>query len=89
MNDADKPDPIAEAIKATDQRAAAEEHQQLTVTISSTGRHVVVSFPVDISDAEMLEFTGWWTQTARLAIQDNRVKGAASRLVVARGSLPS
>jgi hypothetical protein len=69
-------DQITEAIAAG---GAAEEHRQVTVTLSSTSRHVVISFPVDITDSELLEFTGWVGSSLRLGLAQDRV---ASRLIV-------
>lgn len=78
-------DPIKDAIKASE---PVEKHAQLNVTISSTGRHVGISFPVDMTDGELLEFVGWCGTNLRLSLAQERAKTPMGRLVVARGSVP-
>lgn len=79
-------DQIDQAVKAASE-APAEAHRQVTVTIATTGRHVVVSFPVDMTDGEALEFVGWIGSGLRQALAEERAQHAGPRLVVAR-SLP-
>jgi len=88
MNDAKKPDQIDAAIAATEQ-PVAEQLEQVTVTISSTGRHFVIAFPTDATDSELLEFSGWIGNQLRLVLAQRRAAAPASRIVVARGALPS
>lgn len=85
MNGTQK-DPIDEAIAATN--APSEIHEQTTVTISSTGRHVVISFPQDMTESELFEFVGWSANQLRVALAQRRAQQAGPQLIVARGKLP-
>ncbi len=50
------PDQIAQAIAAVE---AEPPTAQLGVVIQSTGRHVMVEAPVDLSLVEQVELAGW------------------------------
>jgi hypothetical protein len=72
-------DPIDAAVEAVERPAQAME--QTTVTISSTGRPVVIAWPPDMTDGELLEFVGWLSTNLRLELAKRRAKGS-SRLIV-------
>jgi hypothetical protein len=77
---------MADKIDAAIEAAAAEPpeaHSQTTVRISSTGRHVVMSFPTDMTDQELLEFIGWLGASFRLGLIGERAK-KESRIVPVR-----
>lgn len=79
-------DQIDEAIAATEPIAKAPPAEPLTitVTIASTGRKVALTFPKDLTDSELLEFIGWEGTNLRVALANERAKGPASGLVIAR-----
>lgn len=79
-------DQLDQAIKAASE-PTAEAHRQVTVTISTTGRHVVVSFPVDLTDSEALEFVGWVGSGLRQALAEERAQRTGPRLIVPAGIL--
>jgi hypothetical protein len=72
-------DPIDKAVEAVDQ--PVQRMEQTTVTISSTGRQVVLALPVDMTEAELFEFVGWASTNLRVALGQRR-QGAGSRLIV-------
>lgn len=51
--------PIDAAIEAT--TPVVEVHHQVLITIESTGRHFNITFPPDLTPAELLEVVGWMT----------------------------
>ncbi len=77
-------DPIEKAIAAAGE-APAEAHRKVTVTIASTGRHIVLSFPLDMTDSEALEFVGWVGSSLRQALSDERAKRAGPQILVPAG----
>lgn len=36
-----------------------ENHQAKLLTLASSGRHVIFSFPRDLTDDELLDYLGW------------------------------
>lgn len=80
-------DPTDEAIASSAQ--PTEQLTQLTVTIASTGRHVVIAFPLDMTDGELLEVIGWAATNLRAALAQERAKGAGGRIILPHGVLPS
>ena len=72
-------DQIDQAIAAAE-APAPEPLQQVTVTIASTGRHVVIAFPPDMTDAEALEFVGWVGTQLRIALAQQRASAAGPQL---------
>ena len=80
MNDAAKPDPIDAAIAAADKPTVQME--QLNVTIGSTGRPLVIAFPTDMTEPELLEVVGWMATALRGHVNTNRAKTAGGRIIV-------
>jgi hypothetical protein len=66
--------------------AVAEKTQvpmeQVNVTIATTGRPVQITFPVDMTDSELLEFVGWCGQNLRVHLFQRRQSPAVGRLVL-------
>lgn len=57
-------------VKAVDRikevaESTGERHRQKLLTLASTGRHIVVSFPDDLTDQELLDFLGYLTHEFR------------------------
>lgn len=81
-------DQVGAAVKAVEEREAeaqsVEEHAQVNLTITSTGRHVVFSYPVDLTDGELLEWIGFLGNNLRQALIAQRAAAAGPQLVVAR-----
>lgn len=77
-------DPIDAAIAAADQPTVQME--QLTITISSTGRPFIITWPSDLSEAELFEVVGFLTTGLRGEVIKRAAKRAdpASRLAIAR-----
>ena len=59
-----------EALKQ--QQPPGETHEVVTVAIS-TGRHMVLSFPVDMTDGELLEMAGWIAVALRAHVTPKRL----------------
>ena len=76
-------DQVDAAIAAA-QEPKAVAMREFQVTISSTGRPAAVVLPVDASDAELAEFSGWLLTQVMGTYRQERVTGPASRLVVPR-----
>lgn len=51
-------DPI-ENFKAQVSAIQNEPQRQKLLTLASTGRHVLLSYPVDMTDDELLDFAAW------------------------------
>lgn len=77
-------DPIQAAIDAS-ATPAVEEHEQVTITIASTGRHVGLSFPIDMTDAELFEFVGWASTNWRNVLLARKQQLAGGRIVLPTG----
>jgi hypothetical protein len=71
-----------DAVAAAAAEPTAEEHRQVTVKIATTGRHVVISFPVDMTDSEALEFIGWLGSDLRQALAQERATRVGRGLIV-------
>lgn len=82
-------DPVDDAIKAAEAQPPAEVHQSVTVQISSTGRHVILSFPQDLTEAELFEFVGWASNQLRIGLAQERAKRGGGRIILPAGVLPS
>lgn len=80
-------DKIKDAIAATQPRDDELVMAQQTVRIGSTGRPVILGYPEDLSDGELLELLGWMAIGLRQALADRRAKSVLGRIQVAR-SLP-
>jgi len=76
-------DALDEAIEGAAKRPV--EMEQVTVTIATTGRPVVIAFPSDMTDQELLEFMGWMGQGLRLKLLANRQRTAGGRIVLPTG----
>lgn len=57
-------DPIND-VKAEVAHLEDENHRQKLLTLASTNRHVILSYPADMSDGELLEFIGYLTHEFR------------------------
>lgn len=79
MSDTGRPDPIAEAIEATEPTV---QMAQVQITISSTGRPFAVTFPTDMTDGELAEATGWMLTTLLGSLRQERAKTPAGRIIV-------
>lgn len=73
------PDKIDGAIAATEAQPPAQALVEVPIRIASTGRLVVVSVPPDLTDAEALEWSAWFTGTL---VPGLRAQRPASRLFV-------
>lgn len=73
-------DPVGAAVAAAEEKV--ETHNQINLTISSTGRHVLLSHPVDMTDGELLELVGFLGSTLREALARDRA--SRSPIVLAR-----
>lgn len=56
--------------------------EQLTVTISSTGRPFAVAIPADMTDGELLEVVGWMGTALRQHIAARRMQTAGGRIIL-------
>lgn len=74
------PDPVDAAIAAAEAKPATIQMAQEQVTISSTGRPVILVFPPDLTDSELAELTGWMLTGLRAKIAANRTPSPLSRL---------
>jgi hypothetical protein len=81
-------DPIDAAVKATEPPTVNME--QLTITISSTGRPFIVGWPTDLTESELFEVIGFLTTGLRGEVLKRAAKRAdpASRLTIARAMPP-
>lgn len=70
---------IDQAIASANKQSV--EMEQITVTIASTGRPVMIAFPRDATDSELLEVIGWMATTLRSHVATNKRPGAG-RLVL-------
>jgi len=59
--------------------------EQVTVTIATTGRPVVIGFPQDMTDSELLEFVGWCGQNLRVHLFQRRNAVAGGRIMGPNG----
>ncbi len=82
------PDAIDAAVNAASQ-PKAEPRAQVPVTIASTGRTVLINVPADLSDAEFIELTGWWTTAFYRGLVEarQRIEAGTKILVPQRGIL--
>lgn len=82
MSDGKPRDPVADAIAATSTPADNQvKMEQTTVTIASTGRPMIIAYPQDMSDEELLEVLAWMAGPLRGHLQQLK-KGPASRIIV-------
>jgi hypothetical protein len=65
-----------------------EVHKQHTVTISSTGRHMVISRPQDMTEAELFECVGWMANNLRLALEQEAAQRRAGGILTPGGLVP-
>jgi hypothetical protein len=79
-----QPDKVGAAINA----AAAPQRFRLQVTISSTGRIVLLDAPADITDSELLEFAGYLGTQLKAQLDAARKRTAGGRIVLPDGPLP-
>lgn len=77
-------DPIDAALAAAEAPTQVAMVERM-VTISSTGRPVVVAYPQDVTDGELLEFVGWVGSRLLGELRAERLKKGG--LVIA-GRLP-
>jgi hypothetical protein len=56
--------------------------EQVTVTIATTNRPVQIAYPLDMSDAELLEFVGWLSVQLRIHLAQRRAARPESRIVL-------
>lgn len=60
---------MAESAEAKIKQAAAgfgnESHRQKLLTLASTERHIIMSYPQDMTDLELLDFLGYLTHQFR------------------------
>lgn len=45
-----------------------ERHRQKLLTLASTHRHVIFSYPEDMTDEEVLDFAGWFLTGFRMGL---------------------
>lgn len=81
----DNGEAIEAAIAAADQPTVAMA--QLQVTIASTGRPFAMTFPADMTDAELVEVTGWMLTSVVGSLRAERARRSSGRLIIPR-SLP-
>jgi hypothetical protein len=80
-------DKVGPAIAAVEQAEQTVTMQQLPpITISSTGRPVLLSIPVDITDSEIAELCGWMLTGLMAAKRAERANTPASRILVPAGA---
>ena len=77
------PDRIDTAIAS----AQAEERETTPITITSTGRMIMLDWPADLTDGELAEFIGWLGTNLLMHLRQRRAGDSRPRLYVA-GSLP-
>lgn len=58
----DRTSPV-DATKAiySDQQLINEGHRQKLLTLDTSKRHIILSYPADLTDAELLDFLGYLT----------------------------
>lgn len=56
-----------------------EPHYQKLLTLASSGRHIIISYPRDMTDVELLDFLGWTTHELRQSLPPT------SGILVAKG----
>lgn len=78
-------DQVDQAIAATEPTQAPLAMAEIPVLLQSTGRPAVLGVPEDITDAEVMELTGWMLTKLRGHIAANL---RPSRIEVVRGTLP-
>lgn len=55
----------AEQMKAAAKALHNEEHRQKILTLASTRRHILISYPYDLTNEELLDFMGYLTHQFR------------------------
>lgn len=73
-------DQIDGAIAATETRTV--EMIEIPVTIASTGRPFKVAVPVDMTDAELVEATGWILTQLAAHLRTTRAKSPIGRILI-------
>lgn len=71
--------------------APGDESKRHTLTLTlerSGGRHVILNFPIDLSDAEVLEWMGFLGTQLAAAFAVERAKAAGTKIEVVR-SMPA
>lgn len=74
--------------KVADAIAAAESTQRsakMTVRLAPHGRVVEYKFPLDMTDTEVIEFTGWLHTQFMEALRNERAKTANGRILLLNG----
>lgn len=61
-------DPI-DLVRAEVGQLSNENHRQKLLTLASTHRHIVLSYPANLTDSELLEFIGYLTHEFRSQLQ--------------------
>lgn len=72
-------DPVDAAITAVESAVMMHE---IPVTIASTGRPFKVSLPADMTDAELIEVTGWMLTQLAAHLRAERSKTGNGRIIV-------
>lgn len=74
-----RPDPIeaTKAIYEEQGRLANENHRQKLLTLATSQRHIILSYPADMTDNELLDFIGYLTHEfkAQLPPLVQRIEG--------------
>lgn len=52
------PDPV-DTVKQMYEGVREENHRQKLLTLSSSSRHIILSYPQDMTDGELLDFGAW------------------------------
>lgn len=80
----DQRTPVDDAVAAAQAQPAQVQMVQRQITIHATGRPIIVAYPIDITDIEMLALVGWVGQEMP-ALRDQDAQQARSRIVVPKG----
>ena len=62
--------------------------REFNVTIASTGRGLVLATPLEVTEAELVEFAGWILTALIPGLRADRERGAAARIVLPVGVRP-
>jgi hypothetical protein len=81
-------DKVDQAIAAAALVPDFSQNVEVPILISSSGRPAVLSIPIDVTDAELLELVGWLTLPAG-GLRSRLAATRGPQLVVARGRVPS
>lgn len=82
-------DKVDQAIAAADAAATQVAMIEIPVQIASTGRPAQIVIPKDMTDAELVELTGWMLTAVAGQLRELRARSPMGRIILPTGARPT